>query len=150
MKALTEMSDKEKKNFFSMDLAERMIRVEQNVSASFNRYVPYYQTEYYKSMNERQKEDFKKYLKHKKRKKFLSVLSIFLPLILAGFLSFSITGNVIAEEIGQENSSMLVISLIIVFFILFFYFFYSSILRKKLDRKMNNYVKTLNNIVSRH
>lgn len=147
MKALAEMSDKEKKNFFSMDLAERMIRVEQNVSASFNRYVPYSQTEYYKSMNDKQKEDFKKYLKNKKRKKFLSILSLFLPLVLAGFLSFSITGNAISEQIGQNNSNMLVISLVAIFLILFFYFFYSSVLRKKLDRKLNNYVKVINNVV---
>ena len=38
---LTKMSQKEKKHFLSMDLIERMIRVEQRVGATFNKEIPY-------------------------------------------------------------------------------------------------------------
>lgn len=147
MKELTQMNEKEKKKFFSLDLAERMIRVEQNVSASFNRYVPYYQTEYYKSMSEKQREDLKKFIKHKKRRKVISVFSIFLPLILFSFLRIGVTGNVVSDAIGPKNLSILEIALIILFVVLVIIGVYVLITRKNSDERFKKNVKIIDDII---
>jgi hypothetical protein len=102
-KDLKEMSDEEKKKFLSMDLTERMIRVEQRVSASFEKHVPYEKTEYYKQLSSKAKEEFEKYLKKNKRKKYLLGMAILSPLVVLFFLKSEITGNVIAEAVGNKS-----------------------------------------------
>lgn len=115
-KDFIEMNKKEKKNFLSNDLVERMIRVEQRVSANFGQPIHYKNTNYYKSLRQHEKNDFEKHLKKNNSKIF--VFSI-LVLFAAGF-SFNLTGNVIANsQIGIfAPLSLLLIS--INFFVLVF------------------------------
>jgi hypothetical protein len=90
------MSSDEKKSFLLMDLIERMIRVEQRVALSFGKEVRYNDTDYYKSLNSKEKLRFEKYIKTKGRKKYMLAGSLF-ALGAAGMLSYRspITGNVI-------------------------------------------------------
>jgi hypothetical protein len=60
-----------KKKFFSMDIAERLIRVEQVVSASFNRPLAYNQTECYKGMTNNEKIEFEEFIRNRKKLFFL-------------------------------------------------------------------------------
>ena len=103
MQSLKTMPKLEKARFLSMDLIERMIRVEQNISASFSKYVPFNQTEYYKCLTLQQKKDFNTFLKKKKQQKILLYGLFVGSLILLALFNFDITGNAIAEDIGYKN-----------------------------------------------
>jgi uncharacterized membrane protein YuzA (DUF378 family) len=139
----------EKKKFLSMDLAERMIRVEQNVSSAFNKYVPYNQTEYYKSLSEEEKRQFEEHMKNKGKKKILGIFGLFAPLLLIGFLSFNLTGNVVKENIGGTGFSMLIIGLVALFVILALALFLFSLGRKKKDKKYSSHIKVIDDIISK-
>jgi len=103
-KDLTEMDQVEKKTFLSMDLIERMVRIEQRVSASFNNDISYDQTEYYMSLSSAEKAKFEKYLAKNKRKKFLLAGFLVIPLFLLFFLRTEITGNAIKQTIGNQTA----------------------------------------------
>ena len=75
------MSKKDKKDYLSNDLIERIIRIEQRVSARFGKIVSYSSTEYYKSLTNEQKSLFEKYLKSKKKKKLFFSSMFLLPLL---------------------------------------------------------------------
>lgn len=62
------MSKEEKDDFLSNDLIERMVRIEQRISAHFNKPIEYRDTEYYKSLKKSQRDRFEEYLKKKKNK----------------------------------------------------------------------------------
>jgi len=96
---LCNMPKNEKKNFLANDLIERMVRIEQRVHGSFGGgFIPYYKTEYFKSLSEAEKCRFKNYLIAKEKRKKWKFLPWF-GVILAGiFLSTQITGNVVAED----------------------------------------------------
>lgn len=100
------MGNDEKKHFLSMDLIERLIRVEQRVGLSFGKEIMYNKTEYYRSLSLKEKQKFEKYLRTKGRKKY--VLSITLLILMVGgflFYNGSITGNVIGTvEEANINS----------------------------------------------
>ena len=148
MKELQEMSDTEKKKFFSMDLAERMIRVEQKVSASFNKYVPYYQTEYYKSMTEKQKTDFRKHLRNKKRRRVLFVFFILIPVFLLGLFRLEVTGKVVVDTVGENNSLNIQIFLIILFVLIVIYSIYLAFSRRSSNKRFSNNFKIIEDILS--
>src|SRR3989344_1978058 len=82
MKQQLLVSKADKKKIMSLDLAERLIRVEQNVSACFNKPVSFTQTEYFKSMSNSEKKDFIKYLNNKTKKKVFKLFLVFLPLLI--------------------------------------------------------------------
>jgi uncharacterized membrane protein (DUF485 family) len=104
MQDLKQMPPEQKKQFFSMDLAERMIRVEQHISSTFNKPVTYEQTEYFKSLSPQQKTEFKNYLKNKNKKKFMFFLFLFvLPVFIFSILNINFTGNVISENSGHAG-----------------------------------------------
>ena len=87
----SEMGVGEKRKFLSVDLIDRMIRIEQRVSASFGSPIIYFQTEYYKQLSPSEKEEFKAYFHKKNRPKFY-----FLFLIASLFLlgtHIMLTGN---------------------------------------------------------
>jgi hypothetical protein len=115
---LETMPKAEKKIFLSMDLAERMMRIEQSVGASFNKYVPYYQTEYFKSMSGADRERFQKYLKNKKKKKFGIFTLAILPLFLFIVLQLQFTGNIVRQNLGFGTTLTIDIILIIVALVL--------------------------------
>lgn len=62
------MAKNKKRDFLSNDFRERMIRIEQRVSGKFGKSLAYDKTEYYKSMGNEQKKEFRNYLKNKKTK----------------------------------------------------------------------------------
>jgi hypothetical protein len=95
------MSQKEKKEFLSMDLIERLIRIEQRVSTKFHKFVRYNETEYYKSLPEQKKKEFEKYLKWKKGKKALLVLLSFLPLVV--LVVFAIKSGLTGRAVGIDS-----------------------------------------------
>ena len=106
-KDLPKMSRQEKKAFLSMDLIERMIRIEQRVSASFNKEVSYDQTEYYKSLLDNEKKMFERHLKKNKRKKFLFGSVLFISFLFLAFMRIELTGNVINQTIDNNTVTSL-------------------------------------------
>jgi hypothetical protein len=146
-KEFCEMSKPEKKRFLSMDLAERMMRVEQSVSASFNKYIPYTQTEYYKSMNEKEKEQFQQYLKNKGKKKALLISFAILPLIVVSLFRISFTGNAIRENIGTGTSFVFEIICVILFVSILIVLLYSNFIQKRMEDKLNKHLKVIDNII---
>ncbi|MBI2629807.1 hypothetical protein HYW76_01775 [Candidatus Pacearchaeota archaeon] len=106
------MSKKEKKNFLSMDMIERIIRVEQKVSSKFNKCVPYNETEYYKSLREEDKKSFDKYVsKNHRGKKILLFFAVLASLFLIFNLNF--TGEAIKNVNSSDNTKIIGIVLII-------------------------------------
>jgi hypothetical protein len=146
---LKKMQKPEKKKFLSMDLAERMIRVEQKVSATFNKHLPYNQTEYYKSMSSSEKEDFENFLKSKTTKKVLFSLALIVPLILVFLLNTNLTGNVVKENFGTGSYGFLIIFFSVIF-LLIALIAISKIMRKRtMDKKFNSHVAVIDNVLSR-
>ncbi len=128
------MSKKEKKDFLSNDLNERIMRVEQRVSAKFGDPVHYNKTEYYKSFDENQKKKFNKYLENKKKKKVKNLFLLFIPLLILGFLNQSMTGNVVKDEFEQTTGINFNLILVLIFFILalvLLFLFYKKLRREK-------------------
>lgn len=110
-KEFNEMTRAERKKFLSMDMAERMIRVEQKISSHFNKNIPCKETEYYKSMSKKDKEEFDNYIKKKKKSKILVSLLIILPIVALIVLNTSVTASVIKEnfQINYSNSTQFLI-----------------------------------------
>jgi len=145
MKKLDEMNKKEKKEFLSMDLVERLIRLEQRVSASFGKFIPYSETEYFKQLPEKEKKKFKDYLKRHKRRKF--VLGFFLSFVILGaiILRGAITARVIEDNLPIPKDALGI------FFVVFSVFFLliitlSLIFKTKRERKVNHYFDIFNKI----
>lgn len=107
MNSVKNMSKLEKEEFISNDLIERMIKIEQKISAKFHKPLNYEETEYYKSLTNPQRNSFEKYLKKKDVRKGIFASILFLSLILVFVLNSNITGNVIGERINYENMRVL-------------------------------------------
>ena len=144
---LVNMSKSEKKNFLSMDLAERMIRVEQTVSASFGKYIPYKETEYYKSMTSSQRDNFEKFLKGKKIKKAASILALVLPLFFIAFFNITFTGNAIRDNLGGSSYNFLFSGLIILVVIVGIIMIYSYVHKKNREENLKGHLKVLDDIL---
>ncbi len=150
MKPLEKMSKEEKRCFLSNDFAERIIRLEQGISASFNKSVKYNDTEYYKSMTVQQQRDFEKFMKGKKKKIALHVLALLLPLALIFFLRADVTGNVIRENIGNSFSlTNLELGLFFIFLILLIAWVYLALKSKLRIRKFEKHSKIIENIIDK-
>lgn len=94
---------KEKEEFLENDLIDRLIRVEQKVSARFGKFTGYKDTYCYKSLSPKNREAYEKYLKDKGKKRVV-FSSIFLaPLLALFFLSNNLTGNVVKESVGDAK-----------------------------------------------
>jgi hypothetical protein len=143
------MPKQEKHKFLSMDLAERMIRIEQTVSAFFHKYVPYYQTEYYKSMTDKEKEEFREHLKNKNKNKFLSFFLVLAPLFVFALLRVGFTGNVVRENIGEGVSIIFEIICLMVFAVLLILFLYSVFLQKRISENLKRHIKILDNVLAK-
>ena len=114
----SEMSQKEKKEFLSMDLAERMIRVEQRVSAHFHKPVQYKDTEYYKSLGKENQKKFEDYLRKKKRRKYLLGIAFILPILFIIFLRMDFTGHAVVTAFGETAPSLFIKILVVIMFLL--------------------------------
>jgi|SRR3989344_4546184 len=97
----SKMSKNEKVVFLKNDLIERMIRVEQRISAHFLRFIPYNKTKYYTSLTENQKKKFERYLRRKKIIRMIFIPVAILLLIAFVFLGFNITGEAVREDLGN-------------------------------------------------
>lgn len=140
----SEMSRKEKKEFLSNDLVERMIRLEQRISYHFRKPVLYNETEYYKSLNEAQRKRFEDYLKKNKRKKFLWALFLLSPLLIFLIAGQDFTGNVIREGIGEGNMGYLSYALVIMLALICIVFVIRILFKSRKSRRMNSHTEIVN------
>jgi hypothetical protein len=114
---LKNMPKKEKRSFLNNDLIERMIRIEQKLSGSCGGgFVPYSQTEYFKSLNDQQKAGYKKYLESKEKRKKWKFLPFTLIIIVGIFMGSRLTGNVVgsSEPMSFTNIVLMGILLLVV------------------------------------
>jgi ABC-type dipeptide/oligopeptide/nickel transport system permease component len=93
----------ERKDFLENDFLDRLIRIEQRVSAKFGQLIKYTDTYCYKNLTSENRKRYEKYLKTKKKKKFAFAVSFLLPLFGVLFLSNGITGNVVKEGVGDSG-----------------------------------------------
>jgi ABC-type dipeptide/oligopeptide/nickel transport system permease component len=93
----------DKKDFLENDFLDRLIRIEQRVSAKFGKLIKYTDTYCYKNLTPENRKRYEKYLKTKKKKKFAFAASLVLPLLGILFLSNGITGNVVKEGVGESG-----------------------------------------------
>ena len=131
------MNSEEKKDFLSNDLTERMIRVEQRVSAKFGKPVLYNKTEYYKSLAPEQRSKFEKYLKNKKQKKYFWLL-LAVPVVLFLLFNARLTGNVIGNGSGG-NGMLVFISVIILIGFVFTIFMLNMAIKNKRERRFEEF-----------
>jgi len=102
------MSKIKKAKFLSMDMIERMIRVEQTVASHFGKEIPYDKTEYFAGLTTIEKDDFKKYLKKRRKKRFLlGFFLIFVPILVISLQHIEITGNAIINNVGSDNYNLI-------------------------------------------
>lgn len=145
-KKFREMSQKQKKNFLSNDLSERIIRVEQRVSTKFGKLIPYNKTEYYQHMDKEEKKKFDEYLKNKGKKEIF-VSAVLLGLILAlGFFNFSSVGNAVLENFPESavKINFLFASVFIIFILGLVIGFLARLKRKM---KYREHIKVIDNII---
>ncbi len=103
---------KDKEEFLENDLIDRIIKIEQKISAKFGKFINYEDTFFYKNLTPKNRERYKKYLNKKRRKKLVFGSIFLLPLFGLFFLSNNITGNVIAEKTGDSFFSFIQIFLL--------------------------------------
>jgi hypothetical protein len=138
------MTKKQKKEYLSNDLVERLIRIEQRVSAKFGRLVPYNNTECYKSLSPENKERFEKYLKTKKVRKTLVASILIVPAILMILLNTKFTGNVIGETL--PNNPLLDWFLLAFVLIAFISFALNFIYKRIRNKRFEKHFKVIDNI----
>jgi len=143
------MSNPDKKKFFSMDLADRMIKVEQNVSKSFNCPVSTEQTEYFKSMTPSQQSDFKKFMKNKQKKKAFSFFALFAPLLLLALFNINFTGNVIGTSAETPALGPVQILLIVLFALVFIGILIVFLYGLAVERRLYRHIKLIEKVLSR-
>jgi len=136
----------EKKQFLSNDFIERMIRVEQKVFESLGEKRNYNQTKYYQGLTTQEKTNFNIYLKNKHNKKTIFLGFLSLVLVLVFFFNFGITGNVVNENIGKENSFIFSILLIALFVGGAFLFVVTSISNRIKEKRFHSHFKPLEKI----
>ena len=145
MKAI--MQKPELKKFLSMDMAERLIRVEQNVASSFNRDIPYDKTAYYLSMTPEQKKDLDKFLKNKKRKRIMMSSSVLVSFFGLSIFGLGVNGNVVSGGQNVMTFSTPQIVLAGVFGILLAYAGYYFISNRIKNKRFENNADVINKMV---
>ncbi len=105
----------ERKDFLENDFLDRLIKIEQRVSAKFGKLIKYTDTYCYKNLTSENRKRYEKYLNSKKKKKFAFAASFVLPLFGILFLSNGITGNVVRGGVGDSKFVTLYILLILFF-----------------------------------
>lgn len=139
----------QKKDFLNADLTDRMIRVEQKVSFSFNKKkVKAEDTEYYKSLNLKQKEEYSQFLKHKKKKNSIFLALLLAPLFVVAFFRMSLTGNVIVEN-GTITFTSFELTLIGLFILLVLLGLVFLLEKKLIEWRLGKHVKLIQHILAR-
>ncbi len=138
----SQMSKQDKRVFLTNDLIERMVRIEQQVSANFGKPIHFRKTKYYSNLTHNEKVSFENYLKNKKYAGLVSVL--LLGLFFFSF-SYSISGNVISEGVNNTENwpKFILLFFTLVFFIAFVFVHYMKQKRKKRLNKVHHLVKNL-------
>jgi len=143
-KKFCDMTKDEKKEFLSMDMTERMIRVEQTVASHFGSKLEYKQTNYFKSLPSEKQEEFEAYLKKKNgRNKILKLSAVILPLVSLVFIRFGVTGNAIQDNLGDGGSSILGYSIVVLFLVVLGILLALTVFRKNKDQEFNEKTKVL-------
>ena len=93
----------ERGEFLENDFIDRLIRIEQRISAKFGKLIKYTDTYCYKNLNPENRERYEKYLKNKKKRKFIFASTFAVPLLGILFMSNGITGNVVREGVGESG-----------------------------------------------
>lgn len=137
------LSKKDKKDFLSMDFVERMVRVEQHVSASFGNPISYDKTECYKSLSKNEKEKFNKHLKNKK---LIPIFLLMLGIIFIINLIFkvSITGRTIGDSIITSSNDKIMLITVFLFFALCLFVLISE---KRKSKSVKHHVQVIDNVV---
>lgn len=94
---------KERGEFLENDFIDRLIRIEQRVSTKFGKLVKYTDTYCYQNLTPENRERYEKYLKTKKKKKFVFASTFAVPLLGILAMSNGITGNVVREGVGEAG-----------------------------------------------
>lgn len=126
----------QRKKTMSMDFAERIMKIEQIISAHFNQPKKYQQTEFFKKMSADEKRDFENYLKNKKKMHRVMPFLLILPIIFLLFLNTSITGNTVKENIDGRLSLTIELILLSIVVIIFITFISLSISNRRLEKKI--------------
>jgi hypothetical protein len=150
MRKLQSMNKSEKKDFLSMDLVDRMIRVEQNISSSFNGFVPYNKTDYYNSLTDIQKKKFDRFLRNKKLRTSCSLLVLLLPILLIFSLKVNFTGNFILESISASKISLIEYIALGLFIIVVIYFIISFINNRIKHNRFKKHTRIIERIISKN
>lgn len=130
------MTKPQKKEYLSMDLIDRMIRVEQRVSASFGEYIPYTKTKYYQQLTMNEKQRYDSFLKNKKVKTGV-FMSSFAGIFLFSFAFFyESTGNAISDY-ARVDIDYLKIGAILFYIILFVILLLIVLKRKRRQESLN-------------
>lgn len=133
----------EEKNPISLNTAEKMIRIEQNVSATFGKYLPYDKTDFYKKLSAEEKKNLQKYMENKKKKRFFGLFGLVFIALLFSLLKFNFTGNVVNEAIGTETSNILGWVFIVIFVVGLIVFLFKHNQSKKFDAKALDHSKVM-------
>ncbi len=148
MTSFKNMTEKEKKNFLSMDLVERIIRLEQRVSASFGEFIPYTKTHYFKSLSKNEKIKFIEYLKKYKRRKYVLGFLFSLFVVVSFIFKGNITGKVVSENVFSGESiygTIFLIFLLFVVFLLIILLFFKN----KREKRIKGHFKVIDKIYLR-
>jgi len=149
-KELGKAEKKKMKKFFSSDFIERMVRIEQKVSASFGEHIPYKETEYYKSLSEKEKRDFDKYMKNKGKKRVLFSLLLISIMVSAIFLmNGKFVGFAIKENIGERGFKVTEILLILTLIVIIIEIILTTIFRGKKRKRFEEHFSVFENILKK-
>jgi len=102
---------KSKQDFLENDLIDRLIHVEQKISAKDGKIVKYNQTTYFKSLSPEAKKKYQKHLANKNKLETVFMFLLTIPLMGVAIMNLTLTGNVIGES---KNLGVLSTSLIFV------------------------------------
>jgi hypothetical protein len=148
-KSFNIMNDEQKRAYLSNDMINRMIRVEQKVSSSFGQTLNYDQTNYYKKLDNQQREDYNKYLIRKKRLRFVIPVLFATPVLYIILSNVQFTGNVVNNLVQKEPSwvSFLMLSImVIILFILIINF----IMKRHAEQKVKDHLSVINDVAKKY
>ena len=130
-------------NPISLNTAEKMIRMEQNVASTFGKYISYNETDCYKKMSAEEKQNFERFKGTKKTKKIFIVIGLLALVLLFFLLKFSITGKTVENVIGTETSNVLGWIFVGLFVVGLIVFLFKHNQDKKLDSRFVNHSKVM-------
>lgn len=139
----------QKQESTSLRTAEKLIRVEQQIAATFGKYISYDKTKFYSDMSAQDKKNFERYMENKKKIKVFSVIGLIVPLFLFSILKFELTGNAIKESIGNSASNTLSWVSIALFIAGLALFAFTSAQNKELSSKADNHSRVFDKILEK-